>query len=94
MKMRTKKEIDEYKNEATKRMQTLRNQEDIEKSLNLADSINDDELKKIQEELCYVCKEYDIDFYNSVNDWYSGYWTGVLSTLKWVVGGEKDFQET
>lgn len=91
--MRTENEINEYMKEAHDRVWMVRKQDMFEEAENNNEPIDNEELMRYQEEICYICKEYDIDFYNSVGDFYNGYWTGILSALRWVNGDDKDFME-
>ena len=91
--MRTENEINEYMKEAHDRVWMVRKNEMLEDAFDNNKKIDNEELMRYQEEICYICKEYDIDFYNSVGDWYCGYWSGVSSALNWVLGGDKDFME-
>lgn len=86
--MRTENEINEYMKEAYDRVEMVRKQGMFDEEFK-----DNEELRKYQEEICYICKEYDIDFFNSVNDFYNGYWTGILSALRWINGDKKDFLE-
>lgn len=91
--MRNQKEINEYMKEAHDRVWMIRKQALFDEEFGKNNKHTDEELIKLQEEICYICKEYDVDFYNSVNDFYNGYWTGILSALRWVNGDRKDFME-
>lgn len=91
--MRSQKEINDYLNEAHDRVWVIRKQALFDEAFGDNNVKDNEELKKLQEEICYVCAKYDIDFYNSLNDFYNGYWTGILAALRWLNGEEKDFME-
>lgn len=87
--MRTEDEVNEYMNEAHNLVWMMREQDVFGKDSKEVE----EELLKYQEEFCYICKEYDVDFYSSLGDFWTGYWTGILSALRWINGEEKDFLE-
>lgn len=41
-----------------------------------------------------VCEQYDIDFNEPISDWDYGYWSGILATLRWIDGCDKDDLDT
>lgn len=82
--MRTEKEIIEYREEAFNRVWLVRKQ-----------SMKPEKLSaEILESIDRVCKKHNIDFDEPVSDWEYGYWSGILSSLRWVLGDEKDFLDT
>lgn len=80
--MRTKKELEEYLNEAFEKVWYMRSHpcdnKEIEKQRKKS--------VKLIEKTYPEVKDYD--------NWDYGYWSGILSSLRWVLGEEKDFLDT
>lgn len=92
--MRTEKEIGEYMSEAFDRVWLVRKQNLFCNMLMGSETINADILGGCNKAIDGVCKKYNIDFQEPVSDWDYGYWSGILATLRWVMGEEKDFLDT
>ena len=56
--------------------------------------VNADVLEKCNQVIDEVCKKYNIDFKKPMSDWDYGYWCGILSALRWVMGEDKDMLDT
>lgn len=93
--IRPEKDLVEYLDEAFDRVWLVRKQ-DLVARLDLGLETIDPEIeRRMNEASKKVCEKYDIDFNEPVSDWDYGYWSGVLSTLRWVLGEEqKDFLDT
>ena len=92
--MRTEDEISEYMNEACDRVWLIRKQNMFCNMLMGLESIDANILDGCNKAIDEVCKKYDIDFQEPVSDWNYGYWSGILSALRWVMGEEKDCLDT
>ena len=92
--MRTKDEIYEYMDEALERVWLVRRQNHVCRLLLGEESINLDILVGMNKAIDEVCEKYNIDFQEPVSDWDYGYWSGILATLRWVTGDEKDCLDT
>ena len=91
---RTDEEILEYMDEAFDRVWLVRKQNLFYKLMTGEEKISADVLEKCNKEIDKVCKKYNINFTEPVNDWDYGYWSGILAALRWVMGDEKDFLDT
>lgn len=92
--MRTKEEIGEYMSEAHDRVWLVRRQNHVCSLLLGEESISLDILDGMNKAIDEVCEKYNIDFQETVSDWEYGYWSGILATLRWVMGDEKDCLDT
>ena len=92
--MRKKNEITEYMDEAFDRVWLVRKQVMFEKMLFGEESVEADTLQRCMEAIDKVCEKYNIDFKEPLSDWEYGYWSGILASLRWVLGGDKDFLDT
>ena len=82
--MRKQKEIIEYMDEAFDKVWIVR-------SIHSNPCENADFEKKRTENIERILSKY-----KNVpeNDWEYGYWSGILASLRWVLGDEKDFLDT
>ena len=97
MKMRSKKEIVEYMDEAFDRVWLNRRYNhfyNIEQGVE--PPLSEDMMKAIAKAFKEVTEKYDIqDDEGDLDDWNYGFWSGVLATLRWVLGEEsKDMLDT
>ena len=87
--MRKQKEINEYLNEATDHVWFVRahgyNDVELEPSI-LEGKMR--ALKEVEEKYGLVYKQ------TNLSDFDYGYWSGIMSALRWVLGNEKDFLDT
>ena len=93
--MRTKEEILEYMDEAFDKVWLIRKQ-GLVLNVELCKETIDPEIEKeMWQAVDNVCKKYNIDFDDAVSDWDYGFWSGVLATLRWVLGEDsKTFLDT
>ncbi len=80
--MRTEKEIEEYLNEAFEKVWYMRSHPCDDKEI---EKRRKKSVKKIEKQYPEV-KNYDYDDYQ--------YWSGILASLRWVLGEEKNFLDT
>ena len=92
--MRKAKEIYEYMTEACDRVWLVRKQSLFLNMLEGTISIQADILGECLKAIEKVCEKYSIDFKEPISDWDYGYWSGILSALRWVDGEEKDMLDT
>lgn len=88
--MRSKEAISAYCDEAFDRVWLVRAQNNEHISHTFQPDIQEGRRKAIKK----ICREYNIDFDSPTSDWEYGYWSGILSALRWVLGDEKDFLDT
>ena len=89
--MRTKSEIEEYIQEASAHVWLVRKQALFWDIYEGVASIDVEVLGQCLEKIDDVCEKYDIDFQEIPDVWDSGYWSGILAALRWVLGYEKDW---
>lgn len=93
--MRTKEEVLEYMDEALDRVWLVRTQNAVVNIELGKETINPEIEKGMWQAINDVCEKYDINFDDAVSDWDYGFWSGVLATLRWVLGEEnKMFLDT
>lgn len=84
MKRRNEKQIIEYMDEAFDKVWLMRSRPcdipDIEKRRN--------------ENIARILNAYDDIPEEGYDDWECGYWNGILGTLRWVLGEDRDFLDT
>lgn len=89
MKMRKKKEIVEYMNEAWDRVWLNRKYNLFYDMMAGATSLTEDQLKRIMKAVDDVIEKYNIQNDDgNLDDWDYGFWSGVLATTRWVLGEE------
>lgn len=82
--MRSKNEIQKYEREALEKAWFDRTRVD-----------NDPEIEEVREEnVGRILATYADIPEGGYNNWESGYWNGILSALRWVLGEERDFLDT
>ena len=91
---RTDEEIDEYMAEAFDRVWLARKQNMLFNMMVGTELVDADVLEKCNKAIDEVCAEYNINFAEVISDYEYGYWSGILSALRWVMGDEKDFLDT
>lgn len=91
--IRTEKEIIEYRDEAFDRVSIVRKQAIFENIVNGTKELTPDKLH-VFKGIIDKCEKYGIDFNEPISDYDYGYWSGILSALRWVLGDEKDFLDT
>lgn len=89
MKMRSKKEIVEYINEAWDRV-WLNRKYDLFCDVMVGEVyLNKDQVTAIMKAVDNVIEKYNIqNDEGNLNDWDYGFWSGVLATTRWVLGEE------
>lgn len=92
--MRTEEEIGEYMSEACDRVWLVRRQNHVCSLLSGEETISLNILDGMNKAIDEVCEKYNIDFQEPTSDWEYGYWSGILSALRWVMGDEKDCLDT
>lgn len=89
MSKRSTKEIEEYANEAFDRVWLMRSQpcSDLETETRRQEAI---------ERILSMYPDIPLCDYTeyAYTDWECGYWNGIMSALRWVLGYEKDFLDT
>ena len=94
--MRKKKEIDEYMNEAFDIVWLVRTISLLEEGR--LDDTPSDIINEAQKQVARICENLDInskeELLTHFSDWEYGYWSGILATLRWVMGEEKDMLDT
>lgn len=89
MKMRKKKEIVEYMNEAWDRVWLNRKYNLFYDMMAGATSLTEDQLKAVMKAADNVIEKYNIQNDDgNLDDWDYGFWSGVLATTRWVLGEE------
>lgn len=89
MKMRSKKEIVEYMNEAWDRVWLNRKYNLFYDMMAGTTSLTEDQLKGIMKVVDDVIEKYNIQNDDgNLGDWDYGFWSGVLATTRWVLGEE------
>ena len=92
--MRSEEEICEYMDEAFDRVWLVRKQNLYWNLLTGQETIQLDIMDGMIKAVDRACEKWGIDFKEPVSDWDYGYWSGILSALRWVMGDEKDFLDT
>lgn len=94
--MRKKKEIDEYMNEAFDIVWLVRTISLLQEGG--LDDTPSDIINEAQKQAARICQNLDInseeELLTRFSDWEYGYWSGILATLRWVTGEEKDMLDT
>lgn len=89
MKMRSKKEIVEYMNEAWDRVWLNRKYNLFYDMMAGTTNLTEDQLKAVMKATNEVIEKYNIqNDEGNLNDWDYGFWSGVLATTRWVLGEE------
>lgn len=92
---RTDDEIKEYMDEAFDKVWFVRSRNNVYRLENGDITMLPDIEKKMRENIDRICEQYDMDFEDSMDDWEYGYWSGILSTLRWVRwGNDRNFLDT
>lgn len=93
--MRSQDEIADYMGEAFDLVWLVRKQEMFRNIASGKEKLPpEDIMASCIRSIHEICKKYNIDFSKPVDDWNYGYWSGVLATLRWVCGEEKDTLDT
>ena len=88
--MRSIEEITEYMKEAGDKVWFQKNPEK-EKDNMLPNAIRNGRLSNLKR----IEEQYDLNRNTGLGgEWNYGYWSGVLSTLRWVLGDDKDNLDT
>ena len=82
--MRTKKEIEQYENEAFEKVWLMRTHP--------SDNVEIEE-KRLQA-MNRIFNTYDDIPDDGYDDWECGYWNGIMGALRWVLGSDRDFLDT
>lgn len=94
--MRKRKEIDEYMGEAFDIVWLVRTISLLKEGR--LDDTPSDIINEAQKQVARICKNLDInseeELLTHFSDWEYGYWSGILATLRWVTGEEKDMLDT
>lgn len=89
MKMRSKKEIVEYMNEAWDRVWLNRKYNLFYDMMAGTTNLTEDQLKAVMKATDEVIEKYNIQNDDgNLDDWDYGFWSGVLATTRWVLGEE------
>lgn len=89
MKMRSKKEIVEYMNEAWDRVWLNRKYNLFYDMMAGTTNLTEDQLKAVMKATNEVIEKYNIQNDDgNLDDWDYGFWSGVLATTRWVLGEE------
>ena len=84
MRMRTRKEIDDYEQEAYDKVWLTRTTPSNDPS---TEARRHGKIEAILETYNDIPKE-------GYSDWECGYWNGIMGALRWVLGDEKNFLDT
>ena len=83
--IRDREEIDDYLDEATDKVWLMRNCDIPRKRV-----INEAAIPSMKR----ILESYDDIPDDGYDTWECGYWNGIMATLRWVLGDEKDFLDT